>query len=44
MYAKQFDLLVDLISRILVWGPDRRIAADKALKHPFFQSNLFGFK
>jgi serine/threonine protein kinase len=29
---------VDLLSRMLVYQPDRRISAEEALLHPYFQS------
>lgn len=28
---------VDLISKMLLWDPTKRITADEAIKHPFFE-------
>jgi dual-specificity kinase len=38
--APHVPLIVDLISRMMEWEPDRRITAREALRHPFFAADI----
>ena len=36
-YIQDYDNLIDLLTKMFIYNPNRRITAVQALKHPFFK-------